>query len=251
MTESTRGRGGVIVRAQRRFRAHRRVGRRKAFRRAITVVVLVALVGIGGWLVADSSLFSLHYVTVEGTSRLTAAQVIAAADVHEGSSLIRLDTGAVARRVDRLAPVRTAVVTRRWPHGLLIRVIERTPVAVAIGPDGDFLLDSTGVAFAAVATAPDSLLQVDVNAAVPGPGADAATAGMRVLAELPASLRHSVDSVDAPTPDSITVHLKDGRVVVWGSPDDSATKAAVLRVLLRHTARVYDVSTPSVAVTRS
>ena len=41
-------------------------------------------------------------------------------------------------------------MTRNWPHGLVIRVTERTPAAVAIGPGGDVLLDDSGVAFAPV-----------------------------------------------------------------------------------------------------
>ena len=211
----------------------------------------MALLGLGGWFLANSSLFALRYVTVEGTSRLTVAQVLDAAHVQQGSSLVRLDTGAIARRVDALAPVRRALVTRNWPHGLVIRVTERTPAAVAIGPGGDVLLDDSGVAFAPVDAPPTGLLHVMVSADVPGPGAAAARAGMLVLAELPARLRGSVVSVQAPSADAITIHLRDGRTVVWGSPADSATKAAVLRVLLRRTARVYDVSTPSVAVTRS
>lgn len=248
MTASARA--GVIVRAQRRFRARRHAGSRRALRRTVVIAVVLGLLGLGGWLLANSSLVALRYVTVEGTSRLTVAQVLDAAHVHEGASLVRLDTTAIARRIDALAPVARAVVTRKWPHGLVIHVTERTAAAVAVGPDGATLLDATGVAFAPVASPPTGLLQVDVDAAVPGAGAAAAQAGMRVLAELPARLRHSVLTVQAPSPDAITIHLKGGRTVVWGSPEDAATKVAVLRVLLRKSASVYDVSTPSVAVTR-
>ena len=244
-------RGGVIVRAQQRFRARRRTGSRRAMRRALAVTVVVGLLGLGGWLLANSSLVALRYVTVEGTSRLTVAEVLAAANVQEGSSLLRIDTTAIARRVDRLAPVARALVTRKWPHGLIIRVTERTAVAVAIAPDGADLLDASGVAFAPVTSPPPGLLHVDVSAPVPGAGSQAAQAGMQVLGELPTGLRHSVLTVQAPSPDDVTIHLKDGRTVVWGSPEDATTKAAVLRVLLRKSARVYDVSTPSVAVTRS
>jgi len=248
---SAAARRGVIVWAQRRFRARRHAGSRRALRRAVVIVAVIGLLGLGGWLLANSSLVALRYVTVEGTSRLTVAQVLDAAKVREGSSLVRLDTTAIARRVDALAPVERAVVTRKWPHGLVIHVTERTAAAVGIGPDGAVLLDASGVAFAPVSSPPAGLLHVDVNAALPGAGTDAARAGMRVLAELPARLRRSVETVQAPSVDAITIHLRDGRTVIWGSPEDSATKAAVLRVLLRTSARVYDVSTPSVAVTRS
>ena len=48
---------------------------------ALAVLGLAALVA-AGWLVASSSLVELRTVTVEGTSRLTAAEVVAAARRH-------------------------------------------------------------------------------------------------------------------------------------------------------------------------
>jgi hypothetical protein len=44
--------------------------------------------------------------------------------------------------------------------------------------------------------------------------------------------------------------LSGGREVVWGDVEDATGKQAALTALLRTPARVYDVSTPSVAVTR-
>ena len=38
--------------------------------------------------------------------------------------------------------------------------------------------------------------------------------------------------------------------VVWGSSDDSARKAGVLSVLMKRTAKVYDVSAPDLPVTK-
>jgi cell division protein FtsQ len=216
------------------------------------VVGLVALIVVGGtgWFLANSSVFALRYVTVEGTSRLTPTEVLSAAAVRQGSSLVRLDPGAVARRVERLAPVANASVARRWPHGLVIRVTERRPVGVVVTSSGAELLDAAGVAFAAVASAPHGLVTVDVSAPVPGAGEPAARTAMQVLAELPVPVRRQVTSVVAHSVNLVSVRLRDGRLVIWGSAAESATKAAVLRTLMRRPARVYDVSTPSVAVTR-
>jgi cell division protein FtsQ len=114
------------------------------------------------------------------------------------------------------------------------------------------LLDRTGVAFATVPTAPPGLVPVVVSQPVPGPGDAAARAAMQVLATLPARLRRQVETVRADSPDGVTLRLRRDRTVVWGSPAESTTKLAVLRVLLRtHKATRYDVSTPGVAVTRS
>jgi cell division septal protein FtsQ len=242
--------GAVVVSAQRRFRAHRRAGSRRWLTRALVAAGVLAAVVTTGFILANSSLFAVHFVTVEGTSRLAPAEVLKAAAVREGTSLVRVDPGAVARRVERLAPVASAQVTRNWPHGLVIRVVERRPAGVVVSAGHAELLDATGVAFAMVPTAPHGLVTVDVPAPVPGPGEAAARTAMRVLAQLPKGVRGHVASVNARSVEAVSVRLADGSTVVWGSASNGATKAAVLRTLMRRQAQVYDVSTPSVAVTR-
>lgn len=242
--------GAVVVRAQRRFTARRRAASRRWRTRALVAVVVVGALAITGWFLASSSLFSLHYVTVEGTSRLTPAQVLNAAGVRAGTSLVRLDIGAVAQRVERLAPVADARVSRKWPHGLVIHVVERRAAAVVVSGGRVELLDASGVAFASASAAPHDLVTVEVAGPVPGPGEVAARAAMRVLADLPKAVRAHATRVTARSVNAVTVHLADGRTVIWGSAEDAATKAAVLRTLMRRSAQVYDVSTPSVAVTR-
>ena len=50
--------------------------------------------------------------------------------------------------------------------------------------------------------------------------------------------------------DRISLVLRDGRVVVWGSAEQSEDKAAVLAALLRaRDAQRYDVSVPGQPVT--
>lgn len=246
-----------VVAAQRRFVAHRRHRHHRGLRLAVAAALAVTALAVGGWLVANSSLVDLRTVTVEGTSRLTPAAVVRAADVRHGQSLFRVDLGAVAHRVERLPVVAAAAVSRRWPHRLVIRVTERTPVAVVDGTDGPVLLDRTGLAFAREPHPPAGLVhvQVDGPVSVPDPsgggaGNAEARAAVRVLAALPPAVRHRVDAVRAPTPESVTLQLHGGRTVIWGSPAGSATKASVLRVLLRRPAHVYDVSAPTVAATR-
>ena len=46
------------------------------------------------------------------------------------------------------------------------------------------------------------------------------------------------------TVDQISLVLRDGRTVVWGSAEDSDAKAEVLVELLEQPARKYDVSVP-------
>jgi cell division protein FtsQ len=77
-----------------------------------------------------------------------------------------------------------------------------------------------------------------------GTRSDALAETARVVSALPADLASRVDYVEVRTVDTISLHLRNGRDVLWGSADDSANKAEVLAVLLKQKASFYDVSVP-------
>jgi cell division protein FtsQ len=236
-----------LVDAGRLFRS--RGPRRRGLRLTIAVAVVVALGAVATWVGLGSSVFALRTVTVEGVSRVTVQQVLARAALPSGRSLFLVDPAAVAHRVERLAPVARADVTRNWPHTLVIHVVERRPAAVVVEGSRAALIDAHGVVFASAPSPPPGLLKVDVAGEVPGSGSAAARAAMTVVGALPAQLRAQVEQVEAASPDDISLVLSRGRTVVWGSAAQSARKARVLALLLRRHATRYDVSVPDVAVT--
>ena len=250
-----------LVRAERLFRARRRARRERVARPALAAAVVTTVLGAALWVGYSSPLLRLSTVSVKGTSRLTVGEVLAAAGVRTGGSLLSVSSDAIRRRVARLPAVAGVRVSRSWPHQLVIDVSERRPVAAiatGAGPDAAVtLLDAHGVAFAAVggSTATDALLDVRVAPPALGTSTPAAAAALSVWFSLPPSLRHQVRWVNADSADDVTLqldHLAHNRVatVVWGSAADSTDKIAVLTALLRRPATTYDVSTPGIAVTR-
>ena len=138
---------------------------------------------------------------------------------------------------------------------MIARRPSATPAAVVEAAGQTVLVDRSGVRSPRPSEPPAGLVHVRVGApAVLGErdagGNAAARAAMQVLAALPGSVRSRLTAVDAPRPVSVTLRLSGDRTVVWGSAADSATKATVLRTLLRRPAHVYDVSTPTVVTTR-
>jgi cell division protein FtsQ len=196
-----------------------------------------------------SSVFALRKVTIEGLVRLTKQQVLDRAALPGGRSLLRIDPTAIAARIEGLPPVADATVTRRWPHGLDIKVTERRPVAVVATGSAWVLVDIEGVAFATVQSAPSGLVPVRVGAAMSEGGTADARSALTVYRSLSSGLRRQVVELRATSPASVSFQLHDGREVMWGSPTDNARKLAVLRALLPRNAVRYDVSTPGVAVT--
>lgn len=204
---------------------------------AALVLVLFAV-----WLVAFSPLLGVRTVTVRGTHLLTVAQVDAAAGIRHGTPLLRLDTGAVQRRVAALPDVGSVEVSTSFPSTVVITVHERAPVGYVKRAGGFALVDSTGDQYRTVAKAPKQLPLFVVPS-----GTDARTTGgavATVAAALPARIRAKISSIQALDPQAITLLLKGNRVVQWGSADRSAEKARVLAVLLPRTAQQIDVTDP-------
>lgn len=246
----------AVLNAERRFATRRQARRRQVMRRrivrpALVLAIVVTMVGGAVWAAWSSPLLAVQSITVKGTSRLTRADVLAAAKVPLGRSMLRLDPGRMRARVASLPAVAAVTIDRDWPNRLVITVTERRPVAVTANDGGAELIDGTGVAFATAVDAPSGLLRLDLGAAVPGPGDADARAALAVWAELPKALRSAVESVAAPSPADVTLQLSGRRTVVWGDPAQAARKLVVLRALMTHPAGTYDVSTPDVPVTKS
>jgi cell division protein FtsQ len=127
------------------------VGRRT--RLTILALLVVAVLGGGGWLwFRDSSFVAVQKVTVTGESGPDAAAISSALQ-SSARSMTTLDVQ-IARLYAAVAAypvVQSLKVTTQFPHGMVIRVIERPPVAMvivaghreAVSADGSLLHDLT------------------------------------------------------------------------------------------------------------
>ncbi|WP_328590565.1 cell division protein FtsQ/DivIB [Rhodococcus spongiicola] len=212
--------------------------RRKVFLiTAASVTAIAALVGVL-WF---SPLMSVRQVEYVGDGRVTEEEVLRALSVAEGTPLLRVDTGAAARRVAGIPRVAEARVQRQYPSTVRVTVTERVPVVFFDSPQGQHLMDAGGVDYA-IEPPPPGLARL----VTPTPRHDdqVTQAALAVLEGLPEPVRVQVSEVAAPTISNISVTLDDGRVLVWGSIDDSERKSAVVSVLLTQPGQVFDVSSP-------
>ncbi|MFM7616367.1 MAG: cell division protein FtsQ/DivIB [Actinomycetes bacterium] len=109
------------------------VARVAARRRAVVLAVVVCAAALGGltYALIRSSLLEARQVRVEGVTGARADAVSQFAGVEPGQPLVLLDTGAVARRVERLPWVGAVTVSRGLPHTVRITVVQRDAVAWA------------------------------------------------------------------------------------------------------------------------
>jgi cell division protein FtsQ len=219
------------------------------WRAAFLAVLAIAIVLGAGWALLGSSLLVVRHVEVTGNRQVPAAAVRAAAGIQAGTPLARLDAAAATRRVERIAQVLSARVTRSWPDTVVISVRERTP-SLAVASNGLFeLVDIHGVVVRTSARRPAGLPLLD-SAPPRLAGSPAVRAAVLVLGDLPAALRRRVTSVSTAAVDNaVTLYLRGGITVRWGGTGRAAAKARELQSLMRTHARRYDVSAPGVAVT--
>lgn len=227
--------------ARKRFARRQWARRWLAWRRLLVVLVAVALVAGTVWLVFFSSALTVKGVDIRGIDVLRTAEVRRVAAVPVGEPLARVPVEAIEARVQSLAPVKTVDVSRSWPDRVRIAVVERQAVAV-VERDGIVRgVDDEGVLFRSYPTKPPGLPVIRMSAATPS---DALAGAAEVIAVLPEQVARRVDYLSVATVDSISLRLRDGRSIFWGSAQDSESKARVLAVLFRQKASVYDVSVP-------
>jgi cell division protein FtsQ len=230
--------------------------RRVGWKTALFGLAAVAIVAGVAWALLGSRLLVVRSVQVTGVgSQVSRAQVLAAARIPAGLPLIRVDTAAVAQRVDGIRRVQSTQVSRSWPSTVVISVRLRTPVFAVAVPGGYALVDAYGVNVRDSARRPPRLPLLQLTAGTGGAAGlsslrPVASAGAAVLRELPPRIARRVAVVSAPTPAEVSLQLANGAVIVWGDASRSAEKAKELALLMRTHARLYDVSAPGTAVTQ-
>ena len=237
----------AAMRSRKRFA--RRQWRRRwlVWRYVVALVLLVALLGTGVYALWFSAWLDVETVDVSGAQTASADDVRARAAIDTGTPLARVDLARAESRIRSLAVVKDVDVSRQWPDTVLVDIEER--VAIAVVEIGGRLrgMDADGVVFSDFKRAPTGLPRVQTDI---GTSAAALREAALVISALPESLSLIVDYLQVTTVDEIALFLKDGRQVVWGSSDDSETKARVLEDLLQTEAEVYDVSVPTQPTTR-
>jgi cell division protein FtsQ len=231
-------------------------GRRHPWRAAFFGLGAIALVAGVTWALLGPSLLVVRTVRTTG-SAVPRSAVVKAADVRMGTPLIRIDTAAVARHVERITQVQVARVSLSWPDGLVIWTRRRTPMFALRVAGGYDVLDSYGVVLRRSVRPPRGLLPILLRTGQPGPLVPAASmrrdgavlAAGAVIRTLPAWLKGRIAQVRAGGPADVTFVLRDGHVVRWGAPARATAKAAEVAILLRTKAKYYDVSDPVSVVT--
>jgi cell division protein FtsQ len=211
------------------------VTRRRRSIRLLAATALLAVLVAAGWLwVRDSALARVERVTVVGATsseegRIRAALESAALDM----TTLHVRREALHDAVEPFASVAGLRVETSFPHELTIEVLERRPVAV-LDVDGELTaVSGGGLVLAGVAA--DPRLPAITRRSLPPDGrvTDERTSGaLAIAASAPAELRVRGERIVDDGDRGLTVELRDGPPLIFGSGDDAEAKwAGATRVL--------------------
>lgn len=237
---------------ERRIEVIREAGRRRL---RITLVVASSIIVLGmAFVTVRSPLLDLDQVRVTGARQESVGDVEAAAKLQRGDPLLFIDTGAVARRVERLPWVERAVVKRNFPGTLTIAITDYVPSSYVRRPDGSVvLIASNGRAVAVSQNTPVIAIEIRGVREVPAVGAVLQpSAAADVIGHLPGRLRALVSAIDVG--DSFALDLRSGGEVRLGTLEHLRAKGLAALGVIDHLAGAsftyIDVSAPQAPVSR-
>jgi cell division protein FtsQ len=245
---------------QRRIEVRRDEGRRRL--RLLIAVGSVVVAGVLGWLATRSPLLDVDRLRVDGARHTTRAAVETAADVDRGDAMVDIDEVAVARRVEALPWVDTAIVRRDWPGTVVVSVTERRAVASARGANRAWLLvDTDGRLLARQPNPQEGLPAIEGGPFGSEPGAtiDGTARGALDVARAIARGERVGDIPVVAVVDGGQLELRlvhdergCGGVVRFGAPDQVRDKLLAVFTVLDHVdlegLAVLDVRVPSAPV---
>lgn len=216
---------GVAAPDDKRFRRPdvRPAGRRRIGWWCWRVGRLVAAAGLAVGVVyaaasrlAGSEFLAVSRVTVRGNTRLSTAEVDALVQGIRGQNILSADLNEYQRRLMESPWVAGATMRRVLPGTIEVRILERTPMALARIDDRLYLVDAAGVVVDEFGPEyrefdlplVDGLVLTDANGV---PSVDPARAELtrQFLEALQATgaLRQRVSQIDVSTPGNVTVLL--------------------------------------------
>jgi cell division septal protein FtsQ len=131
---------------------------RRWSRLSLLLVLLCLVVGSGGWFsyqfLTDSNIFRLTEVSVLGNRRIQDEQIVELTGLVMGTNLLGFDVQSAVDRAQSLSWVERVEIKINWPDGVVVRVQEFQPLALANLKENEgqqlYYINKRGVVFALV-----------------------------------------------------------------------------------------------------
>lgn len=213
------------------------------------VLGLVLLVGVAVF----SPALSVDKVLVRGTSPENQKKISKILESQIGKPLPQIDSAEIAKLLQPFKEIESFTLVSAPPHTLVVRIVERTPIAIVFVRNNFYYFDPAGVNLGR-ARETTKLPVLDIKG-TPGKSENFKIA-VSVLLALPAELLQKIALVSATSTDNVSFRIRGyaAQKVVWGDDSNAILKSRVLSALMKNQSvndRVtYDVSSPTAPTVR-
>lgn len=188
------------------------------------------------------SVRSIEVTGIKGSQTLSVKKIIKQSGIRVGDKLARINSGTVTRQLRAYPEIAKVRINRKLPHAVEIAITLRSiDLALATGKGKYLLADVHGVTFVEVSTPPKGVPVISGDRRFLG---DA----MTIYQALPKKVQKRVTSIALPSRASITLALRGGLSILWGSATDQEAKLTVLAALMaapeNKRATFIDIATP-------
>ena len=215
-----------------------RVMRARLYASVAAAVLLIGLVAWGIVSLYNAQIFVVREVRVEGTSLLTQEHVMQLAAVPAETTLLRVPSAAITKRVRRDPWVQSVRVERDFPSTLMIRVVERKPaVVVDAGGTNLWMVSNDGVWLGkSTVVASDTIIVRDLDRPMPAVGKKTTSKellnAIQIARGISPQLRNMVRAISAPTIDKTALITADDVEVFVGAATQLERKDRIARSIL-------------------
>jgi len=197
--------------------------------------ILVALLAL--YILIRSPLFEVQDIVIEGNHFLASEKIISVAGVNKGENIFKINLHEVSERLKIIPMLKSAELSRKLPSFVIIKITERTPLALLPSSAGFAQVDSEGV-YLQKGLPSDRNLPVitGLKCVIPPPGKPVKGEGLGValgvVDQLPAVLLPELSEINIGTQGDVCLYTLDGVQCRLGTASDIPKKGLVLSRVL-------------------
>lgn len=197
--------------------------------------VFVALLAL--YILVRSPLFEVKKIVLEGNHFLGSEKIISVSGVNKGENIFKANLQEASERLKIIPMLKSADVSRKLPSTVVIKVTERTPLALLPSSDGFVQVDGEGV-YLQKGLSSDRNLPVitGLKCVIPPPGkpvkGEGLEAALGVVGQLPAVLLPELSEVNIGVQGDVILYTLDGVQCRLGTISDISEKGLVLSRVL-------------------
>lgn len=203
------------------------------------LTALTILLALGLALFLRSSAFIVQNVTVQGLTIIPQNEILKLANGVQGQNILLFDQEELKRKISLHPLVQDVKFKRMLPHTLVIQVIERTPAALVVVPNGVLEVDAQGTFLRRLESWPKTDYPVITGitlAETIGPGQNISnpslTAALNLLGQAPKELLGQIGELHVNSVQQMTLYLASGVEVRLGQAKDWKDKLNALLQLI-------------------